>query len=47
MFRIHGDSTIKEKAKTLFVEKLKDMAGSDGMVHEEVRFYMAIALKEI
>ncbi|KAL8856239.1 MAG: hypothetical protein Q9178_007156 [Gyalolechia marmorata] len=45
MFRLFGEPAIKEKAKGLFVDNFRNMAGEDGLVHEEVRFYMGIARK--
>ncbi|KAL8786516.1 MAG: hypothetical protein Q9213_002743 [Squamulea squamosa] len=45
MFRIFGEPAIKEKAKKLFVDNFRNMAGEDGMVHEEVCFYMGVARK--
>ncbi|KAL8896858.1 MAG: hypothetical protein Q9192_002866 [Flavoplaca navasiana] len=47
MFRKFGDVEIKEKAKELFVARFRGMAGQDGVVGEEVRFYMRIARKEL
>ena len=46
MFRNIGEPAIKDKAKKLFVDKIRGMAEEDGMVHEEVRFYMGIARKQ-
>ncbi|KAL8769046.1 MAG: hypothetical protein Q9209_004832 [Squamulea sp. 1 TL-2023] len=45
MFRIFVESAVKEKAKGLFVESFRHRAGENGMVHEEVRFYMGVARK--
>ncbi|KAL9023535.1 MAG: hypothetical protein Q9180_008194, partial [Flavoplaca navasiana] len=47
MFRKLGDLEVKEKAKELFVERFREMADQDGVVREEVRFYMGIARKEL
>ncbi|KAL9637113.1 MAG: hypothetical protein Q9204_001997 [Flavoplaca sp. TL-2023a] len=47
MFRKLGDLEIREEAKELFVERFREMAGQDGVVREEVRFYMGIARKEL
>ena len=47
MFRNFGDLATKDKAKALFSEKFEEMAGEDGLVHEEVRFYMGVARKQI
>lgn len=44
-FRSFGDEEITEKARGLFVERFGEMAGEDGVVREEVRFYMGIARK--
>ncbi len=45
MFRNFGEPTTRDKAKALFSKKFEEMAGEDGLVHEEVRFYMGIASK--
>ena len=46
MFRNFGQpAAVKEKAKRLFVERFAAMAGSDGLVHDEVGCYMGIARK--
>ena len=47
MFRKLGDLETKEKAKELFVERFREVADEDGVVREEVRFYMGIARKEL
>ncbi|KAL8874897.1 MAG: hypothetical protein Q9198_006674 [Flavoplaca austrocitrina] len=47
MFRKLGGLEIKEKAKELFVERFREMADQDGVVREEVRFYMGIARKDL
>ncbi|CAD6565558.1 MAG: hypothetical protein ASARMPRED_007327 [Alectoria sarmentosa] len=46
MFRNFGEPATKDKAKALFSKKFEEMAGEDGLVHEEVRFYMGIATKK-
>ena len=45
MFRNFGEPATRDKAKALFSKKFEEMAGEDGLVHEEVRFYMGIARK--
>ncbi|KAL9012202.1 MAG: hypothetical protein Q9180_009120, partial [Flavoplaca navasiana] len=47
MFRKLGDLEIKEKAKELFVERFREMADEDGVVREEVRFYIGIARRDL
>ncbi|KAI4235514.1 MAG: hypothetical protein LQ349_003109 [Xanthoria aureola] len=46
MFRVFGEPDVREKAKELFVEEFKGRAGPDGVVREEVKFYMGIARKD-
>lgn len=46
MFRVFGAPDVREKAKELFVEEFKGRAGPDGVVREEVKFYMGIARKD-
>ncbi|KAL8673508.1 MAG: hypothetical protein Q9168_002065 [Polycauliona sp. 1 TL-2023] len=46
MFRNFGENAVREKAKELFVARFREMAGEDGLVHEEVGFYMGIARKD-
>ncbi len=45
MFRNFGEPATRDRAKALFSKKFGEMAGGDGLVHEEVRFYMGIARK--
>ncbi|CAF9911756.1 hypothetical protein IMSHALPRED_010565 [Imshaugia aleurites] len=45
MFRNFGERATRDKAKALFSRKFEEMAGEDGLVHEEVRFYVGIARK--
>ncbi|KAI4218519.1 MAG: hypothetical protein L6R36_008910 [Xanthoria steineri] len=46
MFRVFGEPDVSEKAKEMFVEEFRRRAGPDGVVHEEVKFYMGIARKD-
>ncbi|KAI4231305.1 MAG: hypothetical protein LQ349_005700 [Xanthoria aureola] len=46
MFRVFGEPDVREKAKELFVEEFKGRAGLDGVVREEVKFYMGVARKD-
>ena len=45
IFRNFGEPATRDKAKALFSKRFEEMAGEDGLVHEEVRFYMGIARK--
>ena len=45
IFRNFGEPATRDTAKALFSKKFEEMAGEDGLVHEEVRFYMGIARK--
>jgi hypothetical protein len=45
MFRNFGESSIKQKAKRLFVEKFKEEAGSAGVLLDEAKLYIGVAHK--
>lgn len=45
MMRNFGEDGIRDKAKALFVKRLGAMAGPDGMMHEDLRFYVGIGRK--
>ncbi|KAL8799663.1 MAG: hypothetical protein Q9182_005733 [Xanthomendoza sp. 2 TL-2023] len=45
-FRNFGDEEVRGKAKGLFVERFRELADGDGVVREEIRFYMGIARKK-
>lgn len=47
MMRDFGEDGIRDRAKARFVEKFKEMAGENGAVHCEVKYYFGIARKEI
>ena len=44
-FRNFGMPAVREKAREVFLEEFRGMADSDGVVREELRFYMGIAKK--
>lgn len=46
MFRVFGEPAVRDKAKEMFVEEFRGKAGEDGVVREEVGFYMWIAGKD-
>lgn len=45
MFRKFGDSSIKDRAEQLFIDRFRQMADPNGLVHEEARFHVGIAHK--
>ena len=47
MFWTFRDPAVKEEAKKLFTEQLRDMVGENGSIREEVRFYLGIARKQV
>lgn len=47
MLRNFGKDTIRKKAKALFIKKFTEMAGSNRVVHEDVRMYIGIASKDV